>query len=154
MPLDLTRCQTTGGIFTEHCVVVAEGELVDGTFEVNTMGFPPPEPRSHTMRLMADINIIGGTGGDTGGTVERQKMKDMEAAATDSMFVVLSDVHLDKPQVMEKIAEVRGEMKRTRRKTGDERGAREESKEEGKQYTVAHSCGRVSSLSHPLALFL
>jgi len=33
------------GLFTENSIVVAEGEMVDGTFRVHHMALPPPESR-------------------------------------------------------------------------------------------------------------
>ena len=55
-----------------------------------------PEPRADSMRVMADLNFWGdhyGAGHDRRGLVA------MERAADDAMFILLSDIHLDKPQV-------------------------------------------------------
>jgi DNA polymerase epsilon subunit 2 len=46
IPLDLSQADLTTGIFTENCIVVIEGEVNEGAFRVDTMGFPPPETRS------------------------------------------------------------------------------------------------------------
>jgi DNA polymerase epsilon subunit 2 len=36
------------GIYTEGCFVLAEGNLIDGVFEVKALGFPPAEVESIT----------------------------------------------------------------------------------------------------------
>ena len=98
LPLDLHDCGTTTGIFTEHSMVVAQGVLLDGVFKVETLGFPPPESRQESLRCMSDVNFWGD---NYSSHVDRQRLHDMEVADDDAMFVVLSDVHLDKPEVME-----------------------------------------------------
>jgi hypothetical protein len=35
VPLDLSNAQCTAGLFTENCIIVTEGEMVDGKFRVN-----------------------------------------------------------------------------------------------------------------------
>jgi hypothetical protein len=35
VPLDLSNAHYTAGLFTENCIVVAEGEMLDGAFHVH-----------------------------------------------------------------------------------------------------------------------
>ena len=101
IPLDLSNAATTEGFFTEGCVVLAEGELEDGVFRVSMMGFPPPEARKKTLATLGgqmsggNLDAIGVTSPQ-----DRAQLEALEAASTDAMFVLLSDVHLDRPEVM------------------------------------------------------
>eukprot|EP00968_Pinguiococcus_pyrenoidosus_P009585 scaffold743_cov267-Pinguiococcus_pyrenoidosus.AAC.24 len=97
VPLDLTKAKAMGGMITERCVVMAEGEIVDGTFCVETIGFPPPESREETRKASGYINLFGFT------PQQEREMQELELRATDTMFVVLAEVHLDKPLVLDKL---------------------------------------------------
>ena len=44
--VDVSHAATSSGLFTENCIVVAEGEVrKDGVFEARALGFPPAESR-------------------------------------------------------------------------------------------------------------
>ena len=44
--VDVSHAATSSGLYTENCIVVAEGEVrKDGVFEVRALGFPPAESR-------------------------------------------------------------------------------------------------------------
>jgi DNA polymerase epsilon subunit 2 len=44
--VDLSTATSTAGLFTENCIVIAEGQLrIDGIFEVTYMGLPMLEKR-------------------------------------------------------------------------------------------------------------
>lgn len=99
--IDMTKCKNSAGIFTEGCIVLAEGELEDGTFVAKQMGFPPPETRHDTMRAMGptQMDVLG-----TNFTAQHfAEMQALEDKSTDAMFVLVSDCHLDRPAVFEKI---------------------------------------------------
>jgi hypothetical protein len=49
--VDLSRTNFTMGLFTEQCVVISEGKYRDQVFHATSIGFPPPEPRSVTLRV-------------------------------------------------------------------------------------------------------
>lgn len=83
------------GIYTEGCVVLAEGAMVDGAFHVQFMAQPPPEKRDDSLISMGVVDPLGVI--DT--PQEFRAMYDMQCRAVDSMFVVLSDVHLDNADV-------------------------------------------------------
>ena len=53
---------TTPGMFTENCVVLAEGVLVDGVFAVKAMGFPPPQHRTEALELIGPTLDLFKTG--------------------------------------------------------------------------------------------
>jgi DNA polymerase epsilon subunit 2 len=100
VPIDLSQTVTTPGLFTENCIVLAEGQLVDGVFVVQQLGFPPPQQR------LDSLDAVGGSWDlfRTGVTpAQWLKVQALEHAAADSMFVVVSDVHLDVPLVLDKL---------------------------------------------------
>ena len=44
--LDMSNAIPTTGLFTENCIIIAEGQLrEDGVFELSCMGFPMLESR-------------------------------------------------------------------------------------------------------------
>ena len=103
VPLDLSETQVlTDGFITENCIVLVEGEMVDGTLHVLRMGNPIVETRHdsrdtiglansdlfQSMSTMAELDKLG---------------EQEEEHGPDGMFVVMSDVHLDKPSVLEKL---------------------------------------------------
>jgi len=53
---------TTPGMFTENCVVLAEGEMVNGVFAVKKMGFPPPQHRAEALEVIGPTLDIFKTG--------------------------------------------------------------------------------------------
>lgn len=103
--LDLSRAQTFNLFYTEGSIVVVQGELDhQGRFKVQVMGLPPAEDRDFTLR---SLNIP-----DTFGTHFRPQhmiqMQEMEEASENYLVVILSEIHLDKPLVMEKLQKVFG----------------------------------------------
>ena len=102
VPLDLSGAVTTPGMFTENCIVLTEGEMVDGQFRVKIMGFPPPQQRTESLEAIGTFDLFR-----TGITPQNwAKMQELEEQANDDMFVIVSDVHLDRPQVLEKLREM------------------------------------------------
>lgn len=93
--IDPAQCVLHSGLFTEHCAVLVEGELVDDVFRVRTMGLPPPESRANSLSHMSHLNYLG----LLPGSQDFKHMGNLEAEAVDTMFVVLSDVHIDRPEV-------------------------------------------------------
>lgn len=99
VPIDLSEASTTSGLFTECSIVLAQGELREGVFHVQMMGFPPPEKRTDSLLAMGTVDPMGLISTPH----ELRKVRALEEGADDSMFVILSDVHLDKPAVFEKV---------------------------------------------------
>lgn len=51
LPVDLSEAEQTLGVFTQNCIVVAEGELrEDGVFRVAALGQPPLEARAQSLQ--------------------------------------------------------------------------------------------------------
>ena len=71
-------------------------------FKVQAIALPPAETRDETLVAMGIVDPFGN------GTRQQgmQQMQELEAASHDSLFVVMSDVLLDKPLVMEKLQSV------------------------------------------------
>lgn len=88
-----------GGMITEGGCLLADGIFADGVFHVHAFAHPPAEPREQTMEFLAGANLFGGE------TEAASVDKDSPAleAELQRIFVVLSDVNLDKPLVMEKL---------------------------------------------------
>lgn len=58
--VDLTDAATSAGLFTEGCVVLAEGELRrDGIFQARALGFPPCEPRRDSLQALGSLDLFG-----------------------------------------------------------------------------------------------
>ena len=104
VPISLDKVEVlSDGYITENCVVVVEGEMTDQeVFQVHKIGHPPPESRNDA------INIIGTTKSDLFGVLktkaEIQNVRQAEILhGINGMFVVVSDVHLDNANVMDKL---------------------------------------------------
>ncbi|EDO40154.1 predicted protein [Nematostella vectensis] len=99
--LDITEVKFHTGLYTENCFVLAEGNYDDEIFHVTAIGFPPAEPSKVTRAQFGNINFFGGP--STSCAKASSKLKEMERENKDAMFVIMSDVHLDQPRVMEKL---------------------------------------------------
>ena len=64
------------------------------------MGFPPPESRRESLTVMSSIDLSSMTGY---GQQEELELQRLEEESEETMFVMLSDVHLDSPEVMHKL---------------------------------------------------
>ena len=103
VPLDLSGASLlTDGFITENSIVLIEGEMLDGVLHVHRMGSPIIESRTDAM------DTIGLQNSDIFNSLsslsEMEKMKEQELQhGEEGMFIVLSDVHLDNPVVLEKL---------------------------------------------------
>mmetsp|Transcript_456 Transcript_456/g.669 ORF Transcript_456/g.669 Transcript_456/m.669 type:complete len:530 (+) Transcript_456:135-1724(+) len=103
VPLDMSDSQLlTEGILTQYCVVLVEGEMIDGVLNVHRMGNPIVESRREAIQ---DIGLKSTDIFQSISTqVQLEDVRSQEALhGPDGMFVVLSNVHLDRPHVMEKL---------------------------------------------------
>ncbi|KAG2440412.1 hypothetical protein HYH02_010300 [Chlamydomonas schloesseri] len=111
VPLDLDGAETAAGFYTENCVVIAEGALGhDGAFHVRALGLPPCEPRSALPLAAQRLNLWGGPGGavDPGSEVGGfLALEEAQRGAADRV-VVLANVWLDRPEVMDALHTVLG----------------------------------------------
>ena len=99
--LDLKEAVFHTGLYTENCFVLAEGSYDDNVFHVTALGFPPAEPSKVTRSHFGNINFFGGPSQTC--AKASSKLEAVEQEHRDSMFVILSDVWLDKPKVMAKL---------------------------------------------------
>ncbi|KAG1952316.1 DNA polymerase epsilon subunit [Pimephales promelas] len=99
--LNISKAQFHSGLYTESCFVLAEGWYEDSVFHVNAFGFPPTEPSSFTRAYYGNINFFGGP--STTAVQASAKLKQLEEENEDAMFVMVSDVWLDRVEVLEKI---------------------------------------------------
>lgn len=103
VPVDLSHASLlTDGFITENCIVLVEGKMIDGILYIHRMGNPIFENRIDA------INAIGLQSSDIFNAMsslsELSKMREQEIKhGKEGMFVILSDVHLDKPQVLSKL---------------------------------------------------
>ncbi|KAF1330108.1 DNA polymerase epsilon subunit, partial [Globisporangium splendens] len=94
--VDLTNATYTNGLFTINCVVLVEGEVIDDVLHVHSMGFPPPEPKAQSLEVLSGIDPLG----VEVSAQQLEQIRELEAGDHHATFIVLSDVHLDDPQVM------------------------------------------------------
>lgn len=99
--LNLTNSKFHTGLFTQNCFVLVEGWYEDGVLHANAVGLPPPETPNSTRALLGNVNYFGGQGNVCAKNV--LKLQQAEQENQESMFVVMSDVWLDKIKVMEKL---------------------------------------------------
>eukprot|EP01134_Creolimax_fragrantissima_P004023 CFRG4023T1 len=100
--VNLDFAQLTTGMFTEQCIVLAEGNYIDSIFHVKVLGLPPSEPSSTTRRIFRDIDLFGGHAHRR----ELEKLGVREKEMEDTLFVILSDVWLDNLSVLSKLKEL------------------------------------------------
>jgi DNA polymerase epsilon subunit 2 len=103
LPLDLTVAETADGIFTENCIVVAEGELTPaGAFRALAVGLPPAEPRVESLAALQGLDFFGGKNPAKAQQTPEERGR-WEAMYSEDRVVILSDVHLDRPEVLENL---------------------------------------------------
>uniref|UniRef100_A0A915HFK2 DNA polymerase II subunit 2 n=1 Tax=Romanomermis culicivorax TaxID=13658 RepID=A0A915HFK2_ROMCU len=81
------------GIFTENCVVLAEGCFCEGIFKAKAVGLPPIEDAQKTRDFFGPINIFGGSAKQCVKSIS--KLVEIERKQCSAAFVILSDVWLD-----------------------------------------------------------
>jgi DNA polymerase epsilon subunit 2 len=96
-PLDASQAAFTAGFFAEHCIVVAEGQLSpEGVFVCTALGMPPAEPRIESLLACPGIDWWGL--GPASEAVRRY-----EAEQPDAQLAFLAEVHLDRPDVLQRL---------------------------------------------------
>jgi DNA polymerase epsilon subunit 2 len=100
--LDVTNCKPEEGLYTDHCMVLADGELRQGTFVVFSISMPPLEEARTTLATFPNVDLFGGAPDQS----LRSEIEMYQQSAEDTMFVVLSDVWLDKPGCMAKLEQL------------------------------------------------
>lgn len=101
LPIDISSCDTADGLFTENCVVVAEGELMPGgQFRAAALGLPPAESRSESISALQGLDLFDGKGAaeSTPPVAHNKNVED-----DGDRIIFLSDVHLDDPKVLDNL---------------------------------------------------
>ncbi|KAF8109796.1 hypothetical protein N665_0091s0025 [Sinapis alba] len=101
--IDLTKAKITTGFFTENTIILAEGEMKDGVFQVITCGFPPLEDRDKTLKTHSGYDFFGN------GMLTKEdtiRLAELERQAVNETFVILSDIWLDDEEVLGKLEKV------------------------------------------------
>ena len=101
LDLDLREAKFHKGLYTENCFVLVEGWYEDRTFHVVAMGHPPIEASEVTRSYFGSVNFFGGPL-EISAKVDKGLAR-IEAEDEAAMFVFLSDVWLDKPEVMTRL---------------------------------------------------
>ena len=100
IPLDLTGAIVVSNVLiTQGSIVIVEGALCDGIFRVSQLGAPPPEDRDSSL---TNMNVTDPFGNNTR-SEQLQQMLHLESASIDTMFIVISDLHLDQEQSLDKL---------------------------------------------------
>eukprot|EP00956_Cyclotella_meneghiniana_P040265 scaffold191200_cov73-Cyclotella_meneghiniana.AAC.1 len=108
----------TDGFVTENSIVLIEGEAVDGVLHVHHIGSPLVENRSSAIQAIGLQNTVTNLVFHHNATkllhedifnsisslseLEKERQQEMKYGE-DGMFVILSDVHLDNPSVLDKL---------------------------------------------------
>jgi DNA polymerase epsilon subunit 2 len=112
VPIDLSAAAPMAGLYAEGCVVLAQGELVEGVFRVVEVGFPPFEDRVHALSAFPNL---GGFGlrdfrfAAAAGPAEAAALAAaLRAGDGDEgeLLVLLSDVWLDQPTTLDHLRTV------------------------------------------------
>lgn len=99
--VDLSDALVTAGLHTESSFVIAQGQLMeeageDPIFKVSAMGTPPCESREESLNALSKgPNLFGGSFQYE----EEESLLKMEKEASDTMFLLFSDVALDNSRV-------------------------------------------------------
>eukprot|EP00088_Acartia_fossae_P068060 TRINITY_DN8562_c0_g1_i11.p1 TRINITY_DN8562_c0_g1~~TRINITY_DN8562_c0_g1_i11.p1 ORF type:complete len:542 (-),score=117.00 TRINITY_DN8562_c0_g1_i11:441-2066(-) len=99
--LDMSEAKFHTGLYTENSFVLAEGWFDDEVFHVLALGFPPAEKSSVTRQFFGSANFFGGPMDTT--VKASEKLEEFEKKNPDGMFVFLSDVWLDEPEVLTRL---------------------------------------------------
>eukprot|EP00466_Bigelowiella_natans_P000272 jgi/Bigna1/33306/e_gw1.1.400.1 len=97
--LDLSETKIDTGLFTENCFVLVEGRLEDEVFIVSSMSFPPAETRKQSLLMYPSMSSFGINLKNTDRVRLEASVKNGEM--DDHTVVVLSDLWLDKPYILD-----------------------------------------------------
>uniref|UniRef100_K3WKM4 DNA polymerase II subunit 2 n=1 Tax=Globisporangium ultimum (strain ATCC 200006 / CBS 805.95 / DAOM BR144) TaxID=431595 RepID=K3WKM4_GLOUD len=90
--IDLKNATYTNGLFTINCVVLVEGEVIDDVLHVHD----EPDLCVTSLEVLSGIDPLG----VEVSAQQLEQIRELEAGDHHATFIVLSDVHLDDPQVM------------------------------------------------------
>lgn len=108
LPLDVSGAETADGLFTENCIIVAEGELTPGgSFRALALGLPPAEPREESLLALQGLDFFGGQHGSSSKCSELDQAQ-WAARHDEDRVVLLSEVALDRPEILERLRTIFG----------------------------------------------
>lgn len=102
LPLDLSQAQPYHFMITEGCIVLVEGSLTDGKLRVEALALPPPEDRGKSIEAIGTADIFGNNVRPS----QLLPMHEHEKRSVDTMFVIISDLQLDRPNVCDNLRSV------------------------------------------------
>ncbi|XP_063900914.1 DNA polymerase epsilon subunit 2-like isoform X2 [Zophobas morio] len=102
--LDFTEAKVTAGLFVENSMALVQGLYAEGLLRVQVLGSPPTESKELSRDVLKSANFFGGTFVHDYFVMDELGKK--EADNETAMIVCLSDVWLDKPEVLEKLNEL------------------------------------------------
>lgn len=103
VPLDLSGATCKSGIFTLGCIVLVEGvHTPDGVFQAKVLCFPFFEPREKTRAALDGLPAFGASDS----TVTDKARAELLQRAEGAMMVVISDVWLDRADVLAALDQV------------------------------------------------
>jgi DNA polymerase epsilon subunit 2 len=97
--IDLTHAEIYEGLYTDHCMVLADGELKGGKFHVNVLSMPAYEDAHTTLSTFANVDMFGAEPD----SALQSEIELYQNNAEHVMLVVLSDVWIDRPSCMAKL---------------------------------------------------
>jgi len=80
------------GFFTYNSFVLAEGQMVEGTFKADVLAFPPYERREEVLRIHPNLDFVSAT--------RKERTLHAEVEQKEEQFIFISNVHLDDPRVI------------------------------------------------------
>lgn len=99
--LDVSCATFQKGIFCENSIILVEGFYKDKTLYAQGIGFPPPETAETTISIFGHVNFFGGTSKVC--PKASNSLQELESSLGNSFLVILSDVWLDKLDVLHKL---------------------------------------------------
>jgi len=96
--VDITGAEASMGLFTENCIIIAEGLMKGDVFVASCLAMPPAEDREVTCARFPAIAVPTNRKPYT--PEELAELQRDEQQQLDTQIVVLSDVWLDRPKVM------------------------------------------------------
>eukprot|EP00736_Rhodelphis_marinus_P008078 Rmarinus@m.24782 len=98
--VDLSQCAQTVGLATLGSFVLAEGFMRDdGVLQVHAMATPPAELREDTFHRFGQLDLFGLRPAEE----EMIRLKSSEESDEDAFIVFVSEMYLDKPEVLQKL---------------------------------------------------
>lgn len=103
VPVNTENVKFHTGLFPHNCLVLVEGTYEDGILHAEAIGLPPHEHPDTTRALLGNVNYFGGPGS---GCAKYCAKLQAAQGKREAMFVILSDVWLDKIPVTSKLQEL------------------------------------------------